>query len=1110
MSSICLIALALGATAPPFPAQQADRLSTARGFGTPGAITGTEDGAFLFVAEGAAISSIEPGGSSDPDIQFDNPVDRFELGATQPHVVRMAMDPRADIGDGSSLVADGVCYRNYLFLATGHNGLWIADADIAPGLENRVARVDDSSDTPGVQDSDRHCNDVDVFTLCGRTFVVASFASREDSQLRFYRLSDVRRVLGGDPCGTAETGREIAPVNIVSLGAYGSGDPDLGYEIGANQLARSFATDLEVRETRPWESATHIYVAMRTDGIVRVEVRFWDLICGSTPPSRVRWGPRFGDGSHYATVPPPAPFPDERALYDNVEWINQQFDPDVVERSDPPYFTTLALRGRGCHGHGPAPTKLYASVDALGIVVFDIEDPSCWSPTMPIDHHEGEAIDLRGGPGFFNPGAWPERIVANSPSQDAGLVRDVIGYVRAMDVVETHDGPKLVATYAGEPSIANAPLFLEGFTYDDQFQYGGVSYYLPMRGRILGETRVFDIGDFPECSPAPTLTESVFLQAGGQTLFVPSDQSNQIGGLPADQRVEFAHDFVSSADPEEPGMLVARPSVCMVNVRLQDGEPLDSIVAIRDREFLAGRRTFGLQQSLVDPELIMTSDNDGFAREGVPYLIGPSSDRSIDVDYVFASQGGNDQRLATGVIMGRKSQWLDARLGPNQQAQIGAGTITHRVQIQTIPSQFLGSPPIAEELYNLLPNPDRWGVSGRGFYLGGMVDTRYDAWVQANVPGLETAEYFFLFRQTTPDGVVYGRRDALMDLLTGGTVTNGQFLSAGQLNAAGVELRNLNNHPEFDEFPFESSDPGYAAARAWYTQIVGPQPYSQRVKTWDPELVQVRPAPGSVHDVGWVLAVPSGVSVLDTAEYPDIPDVATTPNPYRYLDATSVQVPGQVEPSVGTSAWLPDAGSPEAEAFGHGLVMFYDFTDPQSLPVVSGKPEGSSNLPRVTLPIPSDLTPNPLDLARSSFAWHLETLEVERHGELHSYVITGDFMGAVHAHQVSSILSGTPPTLEDTWLPPDNPQDFLTSNVRDVILDREADPVRAYVAVQRLGVVILELSIDPQGALSFHEVGTLDDVREPLTLHLRVIEETGERLLYVSDSRQALRVYSSM
>ena len=59
----------------------------------------------------------------------------------------------------------------------------------------------------------------------------------------------------------------------------------------------------------------------------------------------------------------------------------------------------------------------------------------------------------------------------------------------------------------------------------------------------------------------------------------------------------------------------------------------------------------------------MTSDNDGLPREGLPYLLGPVGNRFIDVDYIATSPGGNDARLSTGIIMGRNSQWLDARLG---------------------------------------------------------------------------------------------------------------------------------------------------------------------------------------------------------------------------------------------------------------------------------------------------------------------------------------------------------------------------------------------------------------------------------------------------------------
>ena len=1102
------LALCLPALSPPAP-QIADRLVAGRGYGMPGALGGTSDGAFIFSAEGASLAIIQPGrlpqGIRDPDAEFDHPIKSFELGHFRPHAIRMVVDPEADIDDGTTLAAAGLAYRNYVFIAAGSNGLWIVDVDPAPGSVNRIARVDDSGDDPSVQDGDRHCNDVDLVTLDGATFVVATFAAVDDNRVRFYPLDAVRGVLGGSVGAPSETGHELAPMHEIVLGEYGAGNPALEYERHPAQLDGSFASELVVDQGDPCEDEAYLYVAMRTDGVVRVLARRCELEQGTSPPERVVWGPRFGDGSHYATVAPPAPFQDERSLYTNVEWINQQYDPDRIERSDPPYFTALALHrndrdGRQVrHGH-----KLYVAVDALGVVVFDISDPCEWGPTMPIDHHEGEAIDLQGGPGLINRGAWPERVVATKPAASASTVGELLGYVRAMAFADTNEGLMFVATYTGEPSFGNSPPFLEGFAYDDQFQYGGVTYSEQMRGPRLGLTRVFEVADLPDTSPTPTLTENTVFLAGGATLFVPSDQSNQMGAPSFPHRLEFVHNLQSSNEPEEPGTLVTLPTVCMISMPLRPTTPGGVVVAIRDREFLAGRRTFGLQQSLVDPDLIMTSDNDGLPREGLPYLLGPVGDRTIDVDYVATAVGGNDTRLSTGVIMGRSSQWLDSRLGPNQQAMLGAGPATHRVQIQTIPSDYLGAPPFSEFRVNLLQQPSRWNQTGRAFYLGGMVDPRYDAWVQANVPGSSTAEYFFLFRQTNPDGVVYGRRDELMDLITGGGVNNEQFLSPAQLNNAGVQLRTLNTHPEFDQFPYSPAQPNWAAARTWFGQIVVPQPYSLRVKTWDPELIQVRPPVGSSLAEGWVLAVPCGVGVLDTQEFPDVEDVSLLPTPYKPLD--EVVVGG----ATGDSDWLPDAGSADADLFQLGLVQFWDFTNPGSVPEVAGKPPGSSTLGRAALPIAADATPDPSDVGRSSFAWHLEGLEAEVQGQRHSYAIVGDFIGGVHAYEISDILRGTPPVLQDSWYPPLGRQDRLTNNIRDVVVDRSANVVHVYVAVQRIGIAVLRVDLSPTGALTLTEVTRIDDMKEPLTLHLRVIPESGERLLYACDNRQALRIYSSL
>jgi hypothetical protein len=1109
--STASLTLALCLTAAPAPHPQiADHLVAGRGFGPPSALGGTDDGQFVFSAEGASIAIIEPGrggqGQSNPDLEFDMPIKQFELGHFRPHPVRMIVDPEIDLDDGSTLATSGPDYRNYLFVAAGGNGLWIVDVDPALGTVNRVARVDDSGDVPGVQDSDRHCNDVDLVTVSGTTYVVATFAAVDDNRLRFYELDDVRGVLGCTVASPAETGNEIAPLHEIVIGAYGAGNPALEYERHPMQLEGSFASETVVDQGLIFDFRAFMYVALRTDGLVRVRVRRIDLELGVTPPGTIAWGPRFGDGSHYATVAPPAPFPDEREVYTNIEWINQQYDPDVVERSDPPYFTTLAVHRNGLdfcsewHGH-----KLYVGVDALGIVVFDLLNPLAWGPTMPIDHHEGAAVDLEGGPGLLNRSAWPERVVGTADPASASTVSELLGYVRSMGITDTVNGLQLVATYSGEPSFGNSPLYLEGFAYDDQFQYGGVTYFEPMRGPRLGLTRIYDIGQFPDASPTPSVTQNTRLLAGGATLFVPRQQSNQMGAPSGEERLEFVHNVQSAIEPEEPGSMVTSPTICMISMPLTPTTPGGVLVAIRDRDFLAGRRTFGLSHSLVDPALIMTSDNDGLPREGLPYLLGPVGDRFIDVDYVATSPAGNDVRLSTGVIMGRNSQWLDSRLGPNQQAQLGAGPATHRVSVQTIPSTFLGSPPVSEYRINLLQQPSRWNQTGRAFYLGGMVDPRYDAWVQANVPGSSSAEYFFLWRQTNPDGVVYGRRDALMNLVAAGTLPNEAFLSPTQLNTAGVQLRTLNTHPEFDQFPFSPSQPNYAAAQFWFGQIVVPQPYSLRVKTWEPELVQVNPPTGSTLSEGWVLAVPCGVGVLDVAEYPDVEDVSLSVVPYTPLD--DVVAAGG---ATGDSDWLPDAGSTDADTFRLGLVNFWDFTDPGNLPAVAGKPAGSSNLGRVALPIAADATPDPSDVGRSSFAWHLEGLEVDLQGTRHSYVIVGDFIGGVHAYEISDILRGTAPVFQDSWYPPLGLQDRLTNNIRDVVVDRDANVVHVYVAVQRIGIVVLRVDLSTTGALTLTEVARIDDVKEPLTLHLRVEPQSGERLLYVSDNRQALRVYSSL
>ena len=83
------------------------------------------------------------------------------------------------------------------------------------------------------------------------------------------------------------------------------------------------------------------------------------------------------------------------------------------------------------------------------------------------------------------------------------------------------------------------------------------------------------------------------------------------------------------------------------------------------------------------------------------------------------------------------------------------------------------------------------------------------------------------------------------------------------------------------------------------------------------------------------------------------------------------------------------------------------------------------------------------------------------------------------------------------------------NNVRGLALDEREDEMRLYVAVQRIGVVVLRVHLSDDGSIELEEETILDDVTEPLSLHLRIDAGTGERLLHVCDHRQGLRVYSS-
>ncbi|QDV05290.1 hypothetical protein Poly30_07860 [Planctomycetes bacterium Poly30] len=935
-------------------------------------MTGTADGKYLFCIEGATMIAIEPAAApGTPSDNFANPVKEFTLGQFGVSAVRMAVDPDADFGNGYTLTTEGAAYRNYVFMAAGKNGLWMVDGDIGPG-PNRVGRVDDSgAGVATLQFSNRYCNDVGILELGGQTYVAAIFAKRQQSHLRLYEIEKVRAVLGA-PGSSGETGNEIEPDYTVVLNR----NPDVFPALpGPSQVYRSFATDLEIDQPAGAPTELYVYVAMMTDGIVRVRLRASDVSSGATPAGTVAWGPRFGDASHYATTGTGS----TQAVCNNFEFINVMLgDPlvpgsGVVERSEPPPVFCLTSHrdvpdGQDqSHGH-----KLYAAAERLGFLVFDIADPAVWSDQMPIDHHEGQVVPFQGtgltATDLVNRGAWPETMVlledafGGIAAGGSNSLQDYLYYPREMDVLDSPTlGLHLVATCYPVPLAVDPPRQLEGFSYTDFLDYGAVTNIFSTYGQVGARTNIYRVGYFPQgAGGGLSVTAHTSLLDGGTHLFVPKVQSNQMGATGTDN-IEFVHAQTSAVNLNgQAGGQLTTKSYCMTSV---DVSPIPTtstpLTAIRPLKHLAGRRTFGLGHSLLDPDLIQTSINDGIPREGVPYLSGTPGSRSIDVIYDAMAPDGDDFTFAGGLTLQQESQWLGTVA--NTQFLIGEGRPTVPAPpagtknppdlkiVEQHVTPFSSGPPVLLEVLKFVERPaGRWTEKGRELYMGGIVSPRYDQWIQARVTACDPgygefvgAEFLFCFRQETPDGLSFCRRDLLMADLA--NVLPGAKLAEGS-PANAFDWFLLNTHPEFNQFPAYVGQPGfsqaeYDAAKDWFNQPTRPMLYRQRLKTWAPRMVCVQPAPRSSFDKGWVLAVPCGTLSLEAEEMPS-PKAGTLgalPD-YRKLE--------EFLPTA--SAFFPSGSSAVfADHFEDGLVQFFDFTNPRDLITAQAGaiPSASSTLP---------------------------------------------------------------------------------------------------------------------------------------------------------------------
>jgi len=428
----------------------------------------TPDGTWVFSAEGGSLAFVYIGGENPTSVPFptspalpQRPMraaeKRNQVGSLGVLAADFALDPGLDLSDEPDTLPAGTepmkywpgaeDYKDILYIAGGHLGLWAMEAHPIAGYTNRAVRLDSGGSNGAPADIHRFCTDVEVVTINNQNFLLALFARRDNNLLRVYRLQDCRSALDAvrnSPPNTSDLLFEVPPIASFSIGRHPQQGPDVFVGAENVTLAASYAMDVAVdlapdlsdgvgagQATPPVD----VYVAALSGGVVRLR-----LFAFGTPPAMIGFqtsGPVFGTDA----VPPPGflrAYDDVATTFNGVE-LNDSGIPaqwfknhegivaarsarhGELIRSDPPYFMDVALQNdEGGH-------FLYCAMGHLGWLRFDLAAHH-FENGMPIHHLEGRPALARdpstgaplGTSVEFSPG-WRRSIELDRPDSSPFL-----------------------------------------------------------------------------------------------------------------------------------------------------------------------------------------------------------------------------------------------------------------------------------------------------------------------------------------------------------------------------------------------------------------------------------------------------------------------------------------------------------------------------------------------------------------------------------------------------------------------------------------------------------------------------------------------------------------
>jgi len=1023
-----------------------DQFQTGFPFSVPNAMAVSADGRYIYCGEGGSIAIL--------DTEANPPV--YDMTAPRPPISDFGARPAKILVDPGTLPGTD---DDLLIICAGRSGLWVMDAHPTGGADHRAAVVDDAGGSNvNVQNSRRFCDDAEIFSIDGVEYLAAIFARRGGSRLRIYDMESVRAVL----VNTMQDEWSGAEISYLHDRKFGKRVPTLS-PIGQTNLHNySLSIALTVDQISA-DSAT-VYVALWHQGLARVRVDADPGNPGELLVSGVELGPVFGDGSAYHLHENLSPHPKE--TYDNFHWTD--VDTGEVTRQEPPVFTDVAVQ------NFQAPNDkhyLYATVDTLGWVRFDLSDP--WGADMMIEHHEGTA--------------YPEDINDHPFGEIQFELNGGYSYPTQVRVIESQGEVLVAVNMSGASMVRNVGHRTEGSVLNYAANsFNGIPDYFFLKGnrldRILGGTgevliyrvdTTGTIGAFTgyefdadlEPTPDPGNVEEEALP----TLF------SQFGGR------DISFHPASPGVPNRPLLFVQAGKVTdKVRVDLDPPLPEDIMferLGGRVKADRPGSERFRVGYCVVNPDVLLVGSNDGFfSAHGIHALCG-----SDLLNFYDPSPGGADGRFNAGIYFDHEGQWpvLDeGTSGERAGMQISIGGLDgNRYRVHLLdPGDPCGVPQVEPDLihtWRIGTPTDRFKKQKR-WYIGGTVNEAYDAEIGQNM--------LYMAGSNTPQGIVAIDRDEFEEWLFDNTGTGAS--SDLHMDNAGpdVIVGTLNTDPELSKVPNTPATEEFLQTLYFDSDPSEKFNIAGGLLTFAPRIVKVPSTQGGTADT-WVLAAQCGF--LENGQ--EKRDVANKQFA-AYEDNNGVPI--------GEEDWTADS---EVGDMTRLVLQFWDISDPDTFDDTEEARDYG---------VPANVTLiGDLDFANAL------SLKVEEWGN-RTYIFVADYGGCVLVYDMTDVLwnNQTPIELVETYTPAKSLTDSLPNAVWDVVVDRAQwisgltpmNEIYVYAAVERLGVEVLRF--DPSCPLG-DRLKKVRLIQTPGNVRSMIIRGAGsDRSLILSDGEAGLRV----